>query len=161
MISADTFYRTKLDRTWNPKLPRCAWVCLNPSDADASIDDPSSRKMVGFSARLGYGGYSLFNVMAIRLTNPSDLLRCDDPYGRDNTPENIARWCSEISQDAPIVAWGAIHKRFQARANAVLNALGEARCFGYTKDGNPRHPLMLAYSTPVQMFVRSMDVFVP
>jgi hypothetical protein len=109
--------------------------------------------MVGFSSRLGYGGYSLFNVMAIRLTNPKDLLRCDDPYGAENTPENIARWCRETSTDAPIVAWGAIHRKFRTRAERVAKALSNARCFGYTKDGDPRHPLMLAYSTPIEEFV--------
>lgn len=146
-------YRYRLERTWNPTLARCAWICLNPSIADARIDDPTVRKITGFSARWGYGGFALFNVMALRTSNPSVLLTHPDPRGPGNEPWRIAQWCDAVSPDWPIVAWGGIHKHFRQMAMECFAALPrQARCLGYTKDGNPRHPLMLPYSTALETF---------
>lgn len=144
-------YRYRLERTWNPALPRCAWVCLNPSTADAERDDPTVRKITGFSARLGYGGFVLFNVMALRATYPSDLRKHSNPRGPGNEAWEIAEACREVSTDPPIIAWGQIHRDFGGYALEVVRALKVARCLGYTKsDGQPRHPLMLAYSTKLE-----------
>lgn len=147
-------YRFRLERIWNSRLPRCPWGCLNPSIANAEIDDPTVRKITGFTARWGYGGFVLFNVMALRATDPRDLLRDPDPRGSGNEPWRIAQWCAAVSPDAPVLAWGAIHKRLRPFAIEVLAAIPDARCLGYTQGGDPRHPLMLPYATPLETFRR-------
>ena len=127
----------------------CAWNCLNPSYADGERDDASVRKMIGFSRLWGYGGFALFNVLSLRTTYPSVLLTHPEPRG-PQTASWIAERCREISCDPPIVAWGAIHPRFAEVAADLLRALGPTRCLGYTKGQQPRHPLRLAYATPLQ-----------
>ena len=54
-ISKDGLYRYSLERVWDPSKPTALFICLNPSTADAEIDDPTVRKMVGFAKRFGYG----------------------------------------------------------------------------------------------------------
>jgi len=152
-ISTCGAYRYRLERTWDCGLPRCAWICLNPSTADDQRDDPTVRKIIGFSSRWGYGGFALFNVLALRSADPRTLLTHDAPRGPGNEPWRIAQWCDAVSPDWPILAWGAVHKRFEIMAMECFAALPkQARCLGYTKDGNPRHPLMLPYSTRLEIF---------
>lgn len=131
-------YRYRLERIWNPALPRCAWLCLNPSTADAERDDPTVRKITGFSARLGYGGFVLFNLMALRATYPSDLRKHSNPRGPGNEAWEIAEACREVSTDPPIIAWGQIHRDFGGCALEVVKALKVARCLGYTKSDGQR-----------------------
>jgi hypothetical protein len=144
-------YRYSLHRWWDPRKLELAWVCLNPSTADASVDDPTVRKIMGFSSRFGYGGFWLFNVFAYRATDPRQLLRPDvEPVGPENTPWQIAERCKKQGDwQVPIVAFGSIHKRLRRQAVEVMRALEIFRCLGLTKDGWPRHPLMLPYSTKV------------
>ena len=143
-------WRYSLTRTWARQANQCVWVCLNPSTADADQDDPTVRKITGFSARWGYGGFTLFNVLALRSTDPRGLLTHFNPRGPDNEPWRIAEAAKKLSPHPAIIAWGAIHKKFRKDALEVVRALQIARCLGYTKDGFPRHPLMLPYSTKLQ-----------
>jgi hypothetical protein len=145
-------WRYMLERIWNPALPFCVWVCMNPSTADETRDDPTIRRVIGFSARLSYGGFRLYNVLALRATHPSDLLKHANPRGPENSAQHIAAWCKEFSKEPAFIAWGDIHKKFTGDALAVIHALQIARCFGYTdKNHQPRHPLMLAYKTKFEL----------
>lgn len=150
MLSECGTWRYRLDRAWNRGQNNCVWVCLNPSTADAEVDDPTVRKITGFSARFGYGSFTLLNVLALRATHPKDLLKHFNPRGPDNEPWRIAKLVKELSPDPAIIAWGNIHRRFHRDALDIVRALGIARCLGYTKDGEPRHPLMLPYTTKLQ-----------
>jgi hypothetical protein len=143
-------WRYSLHRQWDPTKLTCAWVCLNPSTADAETDDPTVRKIRGFSKRWGYGGFALFNLLAFRATDPKELLRAFNPHGPANDPAWIAKECTRLSPDPAIIAWGNIHRRFHRNALEVVRALQIARCLGYTHSGEPLHPLMLPYSTKLQ-----------
>ena len=132
---------------------------LNPSKADAKVDDHTVRKCIGFGKIWGCGGIIIVNMYAWRATDPKELARVDDPVGPDNY---IALIDHLVNQ--PIVAWGgSLPKIPQTSATLdiveifVRNAKG-AQCLGQTKTGQPRHPLMLAYNTPREPWPRSQDV---
>ena len=156
-------WRTELRRRWRWDRMLAAWVCLNPSTATADEDDPTVRKIAGFSDRLGYGGFVLFNALSLRSTDPRGLLKHFNPRGPDNEPWKIAKRCKELSPDPAFVAWGAIHKKFHYDAMEVMRALQIFRVLGRTAEGHPRHPLMLAYRTEVQTLDPShfFDVYLP
>lgn len=152
-------YRYKLWRTWDYDLMPTAWVMLNPSTADATVDDPTIRRCMAFSRRWGAGGIIVVNLFALRATDPADLLRAaragTDPIG----PENDRHLLDVFPAcDVVIAAWGA-HAMAKDRAKAVLSLVPETMelsCLGTTKAGYPRHPLYVSADCPlIEMKTRS------
>lgn len=146
-------YRYRLERYGLSGAGAVAWIMVNPSTATASEDDATIRKVIGFSERLGAGWAIVGNLFAYRATDIRDLTYPADPRG----PENDAHLAA-IMGDAPtvIVAWGPLGKlpkqlrRRWRTVAAMADRLGvKLMCFGTAKDGQPRHPLMLAYDTPL------------
>jgi len=141
-------YRYKLTRTWDERIERVTFVMLNPSTADATVDDPTIRRCAGFAKAWGFGGLSVVNLYALRATNPRDLWTHPDPVGPDND-----LWLTlALTHSSRIVAaWGANAKpdrvaRFWQLAEARLD---ESRGWGHvsalrvTKSGAPGHPLYI------------------
>ncbi|WP_239508926.1 DUF1643 domain-containing protein, partial [Stenotrophomonas maltophilia] len=48
----------------------CMFVMLNPSTADADLDDPTIRRCVGFAKALKFDQLSVVNLFAYRATKP-------------------------------------------------------------------------------------------
>lgn len=149
-LSDDGVYRYALWRVWDRDGDRLVWLMLNPSKADASLDDPTIRKCIGFAKRWGFGSIGVVNVAAFRATEPRDLYaaraRGVDVVG----PENAAHveTCLRAAHTA-IAAWGANKADgFPAASAEFLRRFDNVYCLGRAKNGAPRHPLMLAYDTP-------------
>ena len=147
-------YRYRLWRSLPSGKDSATFIMLNPSTADASTNDPTIRKCLGFAQRWGVGKIEVVNLFAYRATDPRELLGAAPIQGPDNN-----RYIDEGMCESGIVvfAWGAIHKRLESRAYEVINMVANRftpRCLGYTKDGQPRHPLMLGYATPLEDFRR-------
>lgn len=143
-------YRYQLWRRWSEGADGVIWVMLNPSTADALKDDPTIRKCIGFTKRWGYGAIWVVNLFGFRATKPSGLLEADDAIG----PENPKALDLVMQCKGPVVAaWGANLPRFhvahRVAVNKRLRAIG-AKCLGTSKDGYPRHPLMLPYDTELE-----------
>ena len=142
-ISACTRYRYTLKRWWNLDGPWATWIMLNPSTADASIDDRTIRKCTHYSKAIGMSGFTVVNLYAWRATDPDELKACEDPIG----PENNwwIKTCILASKGPIIAAWGTAGG---TRADAVLKMLAprEVQCLKITKDGHPQHPLYLPNS---------------
>lgn len=146
-------YRYHLLREWADG-PRMTFVMLNPSTADHEADDPTTTRCEGFARREGCGSYEVVNLCAFRATKPPDLMRADDPVGSQN--DTVIKNALDLA-DGPIVcAWGRNAHRLGYRVRKVKEMLDEtkreATCLGLTKDGHPRHPLMLASVTPLQPY---------
>ncbi len=141
-------YRYRLRREWDASLPAIAFVMLNPSAADATIDDPTIRRCLGFARSWGYGALEVVNLFAWRAHRPSDLRKAADPIGprNDRTLRVTARAGNDI-----LLAWGN-HGAWNDRDQAVLATLrraGASRllCLGITGAGQPRHPLYVRAAT--------------
>jgi hypothetical protein len=150
-VSACSRYRYRLWRSWGPG-PSLAYVMLNPSTADASKDDPTIRKCIGFAKRNGFDGIEVVNLFAWRATEPRDLLRAMDAGDLIVGPENNLTTMDVINRAATIVAaWGVVPSaRLRWRADDVLATLkryAQDRLWhlGLTRDKHPRHPLMTGY----------------
>jgi len=153
--SAATFspcrvYRYTLTRVWDEDAPALAFVCLNPSTADETRDDPTMRRCIGFARRWGFGSMVATNIFALRSTDPGGLRRVDDPVGpgNDRAIRRVVR-----SADTVIAAWGA-HGAYLDRQTRVMKLLPEtALCLGVTKAGAPKHPLYLpGDAEPIPLF---------
>ncbi|OYX08820.1 MAG: hypothetical protein B7Z08_07520 [Sphingomonadales bacterium 32-68-7] len=120
---------------------------VNPSTADAERDDATIRRVIGFGKTLGWSRVIVGNVFAYRATDIRELANAADPVG----PENPAHLGEILDQaDVAIVAWGTLGKlprslRLEWRNVAEIAATFAVplKCFGTTKDGHPRHPLVL------------------
>lgn len=150
-MSADGRFRYHLARVWNDALPPLLFVMLNPSTADATQDDATIRKCVGFAERKGFGSIRVVNLFAYRATHPQDLAAAGWPVGDYN-----AQWIEDATREVAAAggticaAWGA-HARGRPEADAVLAVLNASgapvRALRLLADGVPSHPLMLAYAS--------------
>lgn len=146
----DGDYRYHLTRRWGPKIDTVVWVMLNPSTADADVDDPTIRRCISFSAELGADSLRVVNLYAYRATDPKHLLAVEDPVGpMDNTVIRETLLAARAMRSPVIGAWGV-----NARADRVsefVTIADECRvplhCLGITKSGMPRHPLYVLGST--------------
>lgn len=142
VFSADSKYRYRLHRTWDAGAASVLFVMLNPSTADATQDDPTIRRCVGFAKRWGYGRLLVGNLFALRATDPRCLLDEPDPVGPQND-EHLRVMMDEAR--IVICAWGA-HKLAHGttRESAVKALLGPSLwALGRTAAGAPRHPLYM------------------
>lgn len=137
-LSADGQYRYDLSRTWDHDAGRLVFVMLNPSTADANVDDPTIRRCKAFARREGFGGIVVLNLYAYRATKPAALRDVDDPIGPEND-QTIVRVLS--TRKRAIAAWGAHADTARARAVVALAPHVQWQCLGTTAGGAPRHPL--------------------
>ena len=146
-------YRYKLTRVWDPNRPVLRWIMLNPSTADHTDDDPTIRKVVGFSERNGFGSIEVFNLFAYRATDPSELRKVADPIG----PENHF-YLSQIARPL-VLAWGN-HGAYRRQGKEVLRLLNFPFAFylGTTQSGQPRHPLYIPYSQSLKTVKLTKEV---
>lgn len=135
-------HRYGLWRHWEDAKPCIMFIGLNPSTANATMDDPTIRRVKAFSQSWGFGGVYMANLFSLVSPNPNDLLTCEDPIKEnDKFLDAFASNCSEI-----LFAWGAF-KMAKARAQQVIEMFPGAICLGKNNDGSPKHPLYIPAKT--------------
>lgn len=145
--------RYLLGRIWDPSLPIDRWTMINPSMAGGRESDPTITKVRGFTPPTS-GGFIVGNLTSVIATDPR-LLRGLLHVGRAMRPsEQLDLDALDLLLTMPgplIAAWGrfpsvAVERTLRPVAESVRAQ--SPLCYGTTKGGEPRHPLMLPYSTP-------------
>ena len=160
IISECGLYRYRLDRDCGLPFKGSkvfAYFGINPSTADAALDDPTVRKWRGFTQRSGGKHFIVGNVFSYRATDVKDLDRANrnhiDLLGPDHV-KNI----SDIIADADVLVpcWGRLSKVdhnlrpcFGILEGMLQRSGKPMMTFGRNSDGSPKHPLMLGYDTPL------------
>ena len=151
LFDATRVYRYSLTRDWYEDLQSSngvRWLCvvgLNPSTANETKDDPTIRRCIDFARCLGCSGLEMVNLFAYRSTDPKVLanLTRAQAIGPDTgfyIREAVLRATHVVA------AWGTRGDLFDRAAEvvALVRASGrEIQCFGWTKNGSPKHPLYL------------------
>lgn len=165
-ISECGVYRYRLWRQWNVEgekngsdwlndnYPYCVFIMLNPSTADANVDDPTIRRCINFATRFKYKRLEVVNLFAFRSPSPAVLKKHWSPVGVENDDfiRNVCDGAGSI-----ICAWGT-HGEYMDRDAKVLAIIdpfkSKTYALGLTKDGHPKHPLYLADDTEPEPFNR-------
>lgn len=130
------------------------WIGMNPSTADAMMNDPTIGREWSFTAAWGYSGYWKVNVSDYRATNPKELLGAGLRLESDGNRAGILYAAAKAQ--VVICCWGAVNRALEPMASSVLVDLRAAgvplHCLGLTSAGHPRHPLYVAGNTPLQPF---------
>ena len=140
VISECGTYRYHLQRIWSDE-PRVCWIMLNPSTADAEQDDPTIRRVIGFSKAWGHGGIDVVNLFALRATNPVALHTHFDSIGGFND-EWISRVAANRDVTRIVAAWGR-GGEFRNRGRQVLGILRDYSVETVGESTYPKHPLYL------------------
>jgi hypothetical protein len=156
VISECGLYRYRLERDCGLPFDGSkvfAYFGINPSTADAMLDDATVRKWRGFTLRNGGHRFIVGNVFPYRATDVQELATCADPIGDFLTYSSHTK---QIAEDADILVpcWGnssKVPKELRSRFDRFIAALRTTgkpiMTFGFTASGDPKHPLMLGYDT--------------
>lgn len=151
-LSEDRIFRWRLWREVGAD-PRCVcWIGLNPSKADAEVDDHTIGKMGGYTTRWGFGRLEVVNLYSFRATDPEELWRHEMSPGIIGGARGTRVILEAASRaDLVLVCWGAA-ARARPRAEHVaglLRAEGlELFCLRRNRDGSPAHPARLPWGEP-------------
>lgn len=147
LLSECGTYRYWLTRTWVPNSPRICFLMLNPSTADANVDDPTIRRCIDFAKACGYGGLIVVNLYALRTPKPAVLQEKILSYGKayafgplnDASIEDAVR-----TSEVVVLAYGANGGAAGKWMAAHVRTLGKVpHVLALTAHGEPRHPLYL------------------
>jgi len=118
------------------------FLMLNPSTANATLNDPTIRRCIGFAQDWRHDELVVGNLYAFRATDPKDLWKNEAPAGPDNDTHlrEMVKECRKV-----VCAWGtnAMPGRVRDVVTIIREMDGKMLCLGVTKHGHPRHPLYL------------------
>lgn len=153
LISDDGAYRYRLSRYWDHSEPVVTFIMLNPSTADASVDDATIRKCIGFAQRWRCGGIEVGNLFAFRATNPADMKKAADPVGPENW-RHLEVICvgAQESGGRVVCAWGANGGLKTQDSKFLQRCVHDWNCRPMAlrmtvKSRMPEHPLYVPYDT--------------
>lgn len=158
-ISECGLYRTDLFRVVGvpTEMPiEILYVGVNPSTAGLLINDHTITKLCEFTKRSGAFRFSIVNLFAYRATDVKELATVPDPVGRWN---NKAISDAMARADIIVPMWGSrnkLPKVLRPRIDEVVDGIRRSNklvmTFGFTKTGDPKHPLMLGYDTKLTLW---------
>lgn len=174
IISPCGLYRYRLERDCGMPFEGSktfAYFGINPSTADSTLDDATVRKWKGFTVRNGGHRFIVGNAFAFRSTDVGGLrAHYISTLGgggsgllHSQSEREVSYW-AQIAADADVLVpcWGNSAKvpaQLRGRLAFLLGFLAETgkpiMHFGLTASGDPKHPLMLGYDTPLAPWVNT------
>ncbi|MFK4809138.1 DUF1643 domain-containing protein [Devosia sp. ZW T5_3] len=155
-FSADGRYRQLMRRWTGETFPKryILFIGMNPSTADATVNDPTCAREWTFAQREGYSAMAKANVGDYRATDPKMLLAPGVVAVSDANLPAIRAAAAEA--DFVVLCHGKLNKALAPAGKAIVEALKadgtELWCFGTNADGSPKHPLYLRLDTPLVRF---------
>ena len=150
IVSNSGTYRYQLQRDLeHDNELTCLFIMLNPSTADATKNDPTLRRCMGFAERWGFGRLEVVNLFSLRATDPARL--CGRPAQQLYGPEHWKHFSRAVKRaDRIVCGWGA-HPACRLEGPSAAEWLHtgghKPLCLGLTKAGAPRHPLYVKGDT--------------
>jgi len=155
-LSPDGLHRYSLTRSWGDG-EKLGWCMFNPSTADASANDATIRRCLGFARDWGYEGIVVVNLFSWRASDPKEVVRNLADAANTFTDAvllEVAEECKTV-----VCAWGsaAAQKWGRERAETVTGLLQihcpNLVCLGRSPvSRQPLHPLYLPKSTPLEPY---------
>ena len=136
LFSKDQKHRYLLERTWNNSKKKLLFIMLNPSGADSKKDDPTTRRLISFSRKWGYGGFTVCNLYSYVTSSPSTLYNCSNILVHKNK-SYIKKQIK--SSDCIVYAWG----NTETEPHWLQKIVKTSYCIGINKNGTPKHPLYI------------------
>ena len=134
-FSIDKKERYSLKREWDKSKNKILYIMLNPSLADDKNDDPTIRRLINFTKKFNYGGFSVGNIFTKITPNPKEI---DKSKGMsDKNFEKLLNLINKVDQI--VYAWGNSVEEPQLLKELILSP----KCFGKNLNGTPKHPLYL------------------
>ncbi|QDH73266.1 DUF1643 domain-containing protein [Brevundimonas sp. M20] len=156
IFSADGRYRQLMRRWLGPVFPDryILFIGMNPSTADATVNDPTCAREWTFAQREGFDAMVKANVGDYRATDPKMLLA---PGVEASSPDNLpAIRKAAAGAGLVVLCHGKLNKALAPAGKALIEALREDGiplwCLGTNGDGSPKHPLYLRADTPLRPF---------
>lgn len=148
IFSAKRNERFVLWRTWDDLEPKVLFIGLNPSKADDVKNDPTTKRIIAHSKRMGFGGCFLMNCFTIIAKDPKNLSPSGNWQQNLKWLDHVAPLCTEV-----IFAWGKhILVKELGRDKYFQRRFPNAKCMGNNLDGSPKHPLYLSYSCKLRQY---------
>lgn len=144
IFSDDQKHRFLLWRLWF-NANYVLFIGLNPSIANANKDDLTIKKCKGFVKRWNHGGFYMANLSSYISTDPNSVID-------DLRDENICYIKDAIKKCSIVIPmWGDNINTLNLNSvkNKIIPLLKnkKVKCFGVTKNGNPKHISRLGYDT--------------
>ncbi len=142
IISNCSKYRYELHREWDKDKGKVLFIMLNPSTADGTEDDLTTRRCIKYTERWGYGGLMIGNIYPFRAKRPKNLRKWTNNCGHEEYKalfENIDHINDMINQcDLTVCAWGCNHPGIPE----MLEYTSDLHYLELCDDGiTPKHPL--------------------
>lgn len=161
-FSEDGKYRFSLLRKleqWPTKT--ATFIMLNPSTADATIDDATIRRCLGYCKLWRCSELNVVNLFALRTKSPKEMKAHANPIGEYPYDyylrTTIARANHPLNPPGLVVcAWGndGVHRGRDIEMMQVLREMKVApHCLGVTKIGQPKHPLYAPYTDELMLYI--------
>ena len=160
-------YRISLLIRISPTNRKVLFIGLNPSIANESIHDPTTKRLIGFCKAWDYGTLLVVNLFSRVGSSPKILKHTCNPVGELNDIEikkRLSSWAYDPYWDLWL-GWGA-NGKFKNRNLEVLDCIKHfwkirsknyphskgPLTIGLTKGGEPKHPLYLSRNLVLRPF---------